>query len=269
MHSAATASAIADRDAPTVGVRRGVGYWLTSYWMMLRWELLSMRLFLPMMVAVQFFIGAGMVVGLGFLFDHIPPQQALYLSTGGAVIPLLTLGLVMVPQEVAGHKLEGTYDFLWSLPVPRMTTYLAGVTVWTVVSLPAGVAALLVAAWRFQIHFDVSPLVVPAATLVVVVATAIGYAFAHAVPNPRVTNLITQVLIFAIVIFSPINFPSNRLPDWLAWVHQWLPFESSAIVMRGTLADGLVESMTRAFIVLGVWAVMSWVVTYRVLSRRG
>lgn len=269
MNSVARAAARSVSAAPAVGVRSGLGYWFTSYRVMLRWEFLSMRLFLPMMVAVQFFIGAGMVVGLGFLFDHIPPQQALYLSTGGAVIPLLTLGLVMVPQEVAGHKLEGTYEFLWSLPVPRMASYLAGVTVWTLVALPAGVAALLVAAWRFQIDFHVSPLVVPASLLVVVVATAVGYAFASAVPNPRVTNLITQVLIFAIVIFSPINFPADRLPGWLAWVHQWLPFESSAIVMRGTLADGLVTSMTRAFIVLAVWAVLSWAVTYRVLSRRG
>jgi ABC-2 type transport system permease protein len=269
MNSVARTMTAAASTAPAVGVRTGFGYWFTSYRIMLRWELLSMRLFLPMMVAVQFFIGAGMVVGLGFLFDRIPPQQALYLSTGGAVIPLLTLGLVMVPQEVSSFKLEGTYDFLWSLPVPRMAAYLASLTVWSLVALPAGVAALIVAAMRFDIAFHVSPLVVPAAVLVVVVATAVGYAFASALPNPRVTNLITQVLIFAIVIFSPINFPADRLPGWLSWLHQWLPFESSAIVMRGTLADGLVASMTRAFIVLGVWAVLSWIVTYRVLSRRG
>jgi ABC-2 type transport system permease protein len=251
------------------GVRSGLGYWLTSYWLMLRWELLSMRLMLPVMFAVQFFIGAGMVVGLGFLFDQITQPAALYLSTGGVVIPLLTLGLVVVPNEVGQYKLEGTYDFLWSLPLPRMASYLAGVTVWCVVALPASVAALVVAALRFHLHFDVSPLAVPAALLVVLVATALGYALGHAVPNPRITNLITQVLIFVIVIFSPINFPAARLPDWLSWLHQWLPFESAAIVMRGTLADGLVTSMTRAFIVLGAWTVLSWAVTYRVLSRRG
>ncbi|MEX1022794.1 MAG: hypothetical protein WD058_06575, partial [Dehalococcoidia bacterium] len=109
-----------------LAIRRGPRHWLRSYLLMVKWEALSLRLFLPILAAVQLFIGGGIVIGFGFLFEDISVQQATYLATGGAVMPLITLGLVMIPQQVAGQKLEHTYDFLFSLPVPRMAMYFAG-----------------------------------------------------------------------------------------------------------------------------------------------
>jgi ABC-2 type transport system permease protein len=237
---------------------------------MMRWEVLSLRLMLPIMVAVQFLIGAGIVVGFGFLFEEISVTQATYLACGGAVMPMLTLGLVMLPQMVAEHKLMGTYAFLFSLPVPRMAMYFAGLTVFSLVALPPAAAALVVAAWRYDLVLSVSPLAVPGAVLVVAVASAIGYAIGHVVPNPRMTNLITQVLIFVVTIFSPINFPSERFPEWLQAVHRVLPMEHAAIVMRSTLSEGLVTGATwPSWLTLAVWAVGCWIVTYLVMSRRG
>ena len=36
-------------------------------------------------------------------------------------------------------------------------------------------------------------------------------------------------------MFSPINFPADRLPEWLRAIHRVLPFESMARVVRDTL----------------------------------
>lgn len=251
-------------------LRGGVGHWLRSYWLMVRWEVLSQRLMLPMMVVIQLMLGAGMALGFGLLFDQPSAEQALFLSTGATVIPMMTLGLSIIPQMVAQQKLEGTYEYIFSLPVPRMAMHLAGLTVWSGIALPSAVMALAVAAWRYDLALSISPLALPAAVLVVSVAAAVGYAFAHAITNPRMTNVITQLLIFVIVLFSPINFPSNRLPDWLAVLHGWLPMEHSAIVMRGTLTDGLVTGgLGESFAILGGWAVASWVLTAWVIGRRG
>jgi len=242
--------------------------WLTTYFLMVRWELLSLRLMMPLMFVVQFFIGAGTVIGLGFLFEEIPRRQALYLSTGGSVIALLMVGLVMAPQLIAQHKMQNTYDYMLSLPVPRLTFALSSLTVWMSMALPGMALALVAAAWWYGLDLRVSPLVVPAVLLTLLMATSVGFAFAHALPHPSVTALVTQVLAFFILMYSPINFPAERLPEWLAIAHAYLPFEHAAIVMRGSLTEGLVDHVGHSFSVLLVWTVVAWLVTLRVLTHR-
>ncbi len=251
-------------------LRGGLSHWVRSYALMVKWELLSQRLQLPMLVVLQIMLGAGMALGFGFFFDNPTQQEVLFIATGATVIPMMTLGLVMLPQLVAQQKIEGTYDYFFSLPIPRMAMYFAGLTVWSVIALPSAAAALAVAAWRYDLELSIDPLALPAAILVVIVASTIGYAFAHAIPNPRITNVLTQLLIFVVILFAPVNFPAERLPGWLQAVHSWLPAEHSALVMRGTLTDGLVtEGLGPSFAILGVWAVGSWLLSAWVLGRRG
>jgi ABC-2 type transport system permease protein len=174
---------------------------------MTRWELGSLRILLPLIVAIQILIGGGFALGIGLFFDQIPDRNALFLSTGVTVVTLITVGLVLGPQLVGNQKTAGTYDFLWSLPVPRTTQAAAWTTVNAVIALPGMLAALLIASWRYDIAIRVSPSIVPAVLLTIVTATMVGYAFAHAIRKPMVTQLITQLLIFFILGFAPINFP--------------------------------------------------------------
>ena len=110
-------------------LRSGLPYWWHSYRMMLRWEMTSLRMVLVIAVIVQIVSGAGFVLALGLFFGQVPPRAALFVSTGVLVVTLITIGLVLGPQLVAMQKAEKTYDFLWSLPVPRTTAALAWVTV--------------------------------------------------------------------------------------------------------------------------------------------
>jgi hypothetical protein len=43
-----------------------------------------------------------------------------------------------------------------------------------------------------------------------------GFGLAHAISDPRVTNLIGNVLIFFVLLFSPIIVPITQFPSWLA-----------------------------------------------------
>ena len=47
--------------------------------------------------------------------------------------------------------------------------------------------------------------------LTTLTATSIGYAIASLLPA-MLANLLTQVLVVFILMFSPLNFPANRLP---------------------------------------------------------
>jgi len=254
---------------PPVELRGGLEYWWRSYRMMLRWEMTSLRLVLPVTIMVQILSGAGFVLALGIFFGQVPPRAALFVSTGVLVLTLVTIGLVLGPQLIAQQKAEQTYEFLWSLPVPRTTAALAWVTTNLILGLPGMAVALGVALLRYDLDLHVSPAIVPAVLLTLFTGTMIGYAMAHALGNPMLIAAITQLLIFMILGFSPINFPAEQLPDWLAALHRWLPLAPMADTVRAGLTVGVVEDVTRSYLVLGAWAAASVGVTAAVLGRRG
>jgi ABC-2 type transport system permease protein len=182
---------------------------------------------------------------------------------------LITIGLVLGPQLIAQQKAEQTYDFLWSLPVPRTTAALAWVTTNLILGLPGMAVALAVALWRYDLDLHFSPMVVPAVLLTLFTGTMIGYALAHALGNPMLIGAITQLLIFIIIGFSPINFPADQLPGWLVALHRWLPLAPMADTVRAGLTVGVVQGVARSYLVLGAWAAASVAVTAAVLGRRG
>ncbi len=252
----------------TALVRRGWGRWLDSLGVMLRWQLTTLRNVLPIVVVVQILFGVGFAVGMGLFFPTMTSEIALYLATGAATVTLLTVGIVLGPQLVASEKEDGTYDFTWSLPIPRSSTTAAWVVINALLALPGAIAALLVAAWRYGIQYDVSWTVLPAMGLTLVSATLIGYAFAHAIPSPGITVLLTQVLVFGILGFTPINFPPENLPTWLADVHRVLPFYPMGVVIRDSLGMSTGENVAMAYVVITVWTLAALALTGWVLGRR-
>jgi ABC-2 type transport system permease protein len=235
---------------------------------MLQWQGLRFKLVLPFVVIGQFFTGIGTVIGLGYLMPEIDPGSAMFLVTGAPTLTLITLGLVLVPQIVAQAKSEGTFDYMWSLPVPRMAYLAADLTLWLLATVPGMVLSLIVGSLRYGFDLQISPLVVPAFMLVVLAATTVGYAIAHLSPKPELVSVLTNLIIFCLFLFSPINFPVERLPSWLAALHRFLPVRYAADVIRGTLTEGYVNGLQLGFLMLGAWCVVGFGVTYAVVTRR-
>jgi ABC-2 type transport system permease protein len=255
--------------APGVPAKRvGMHNWLASYRAMLRWEIVGARLFLPLLVIVQILAGAGFVLGFGLLIPNLNDAAATYLSTGAVVMSLILIGLIVTPQIVAQQKMEGSYDFMWSLPVPRSAASLASVTLAGLVAIPGVVAALLVAVLRYDLTFAVHPSVVPAFVLTLACGALLGAALAHGLDQPQLTMLVSQLTVFFVIGFSPINFPIERLPGWLGALHEYLPIHHMALAVRSSLTDGLVEMTTRSWVILTVWAAAAGGATGIVLVRR-
>ena len=241
--------------------------WLRSYGLMLQWQALSQKPILPLEMAIEVMVAVGITIGLGFFYPQIDPTTAKFLTTGAPTLILLSMGVVVVPQIVAMSRTEGTFDYIWYLPVPRMVYLAADATIWVLVTLPGVVLALVVGALYYDFGLEVSPLVVPAFLLVALTGIFIGYAIAHAAPKPEIAQLATQIIVFAIMLFSPVVYPIEQLPGWLATLHRGLPITYMADLSRGTLTD-LDVNLGLAFIVVGAWCVVGFVVTYALVRRR-
>lgn len=240
---------------------------LRSFGLLTRWEVNRLRAYLPLMVFVQTLLGTATVVGMAFLVPDLDRSSAAYLATAGPTLALFSLGLQIVPQQISDARRTGAWEFMTSLPVPRLAYPGALLTVHLFASLPGMLLALVVASLRFDLHLAPGPAVVPALLLVALTSTGLGFLIALVAPNPTVSSLVTAALLFAILLFSPVTFPSERLPGWLSTMHQYLPFEHMATLVRLTLtgAAGAASQM----LVVGAWcgAIVGGVLT--VSLRRG
>jgi ABC-2 type transport system permease protein len=240
---------------------------LRSYTLLIQWQTLRLKAFLPLAIVVQVLFAFGIVVGYPLLFPEIDQLTVLFLATGAPAITLITMGLVALPQVVAQAKLEGTLEYMRSLPVPRLVYLSADLTVWLAIVLPGVIFAVLVGAWAFDLSLQVSLTIIPATLLVATTAAAVGYAMATVLP-PMVAMLLTQVLVIGVLVFSPINYPAERLPEWLQSVHAVLPVQAMGEVIRGSLAADTFPLTPAPFVVLGAWCVAALALSYVTLRRR-
>jgi ABC-2 type transport system permease protein len=179
------------------------------------------------------------------------------------------MGLVMVPNMVGQQRIAQTYDFIWSLPVPRLAAAASTFTVFTLMALPGFASSVGVAVWYYGVSLETSWLVIPAVLLTSLMCASVGYGMAHAIKNPLVVNFITNMVIFFALLFSPIIVPISQFPDWLASVHRVLPFYHMAEVIRDSLSNGFVFDVGTSYLVLGGWTLIGWLATAWAVGRRG
>ena len=249
-------------------IRRGLRHWLSSYVAMLRFDIASQRTWLPMFLLTQVLFGAGMAVIYGFYIGHMSRQTALYIVSGAPALAVLTSGLIGVTTMVVERKEAGSWDFIWSLPCPRSAAVASTFTVFTAMAIPGIVVALVLAAWRYGLSLTPSPMAVPAFLLAALMATSVGFGLAQLIPNPLITGVMVNVLIFVILMYSPVVFPISQLPGWLAGVHRVLPIYPAAQVLRASVTTGLVTGTALWYAVLAGWTVAAWGAAAWVIGRR-
>lgn len=240
---------------------------LHSYGLLIRWQVLRLQSFLVLAIVVQVAFAFGIVVGYPLLFAEIDEMTLLFLATGAPAITLITMGLVALPQVVAQSRMEGSLDYMRSLPVPRMVFLLADLTVVLAIVLPGVIFAVAVGSWALDLALTVSWTIIPAVLLVATTSAAIGYAMASVLP-PMVAMLLTQVLVVGVLIFSPLNYPAERLPAWMQDVHDVLPVEAMGEVIRGSLAADTFSLTAGPFVLLTGWCVVALGLSYLTLRRR-
>jgi ABC-2 type transport system permease protein len=241
---------------------------LRSYRLLVEWQALRKKNYLPLMMAVQTLFSLGIVLGYPLLFPTLDTQYIYLIATGAPAVSMISVGLVALPQTIGQEKIEGSLGYMRSLPVPRLAYLLADLTVWLAIVVPGVVLGIVVASYRFGLDLQVSPLVVPAVLLVAVTSACVGYAIASLLPY-MLTVVLTQAIVVFVFMFSPLTFLPDKLPGWLEAIHRVLPIQAMGEVTRGTLASNQFGLPAMAFVTLGAWCLIGFGVTYTAMARRG
>lgn len=263
----ATITAVDAPEAPPPSRQASTSVW-RQLGLMMNWQLRRLAEVLPLLVLVQIMLAVATVAGYGMLVGDTDRVAGLHLATGAPTITLITVGLVLTPQMIGTAKAEGSLDWMRTLPVPREVFLIADLAVWTLIALPGVAIGVLAGSIRFDVSLRPAWWLAPVALLVSMTAAAVGYALASLM-RPTLAQLVSQVLVFVVLLFTPISFPAERMPDWALSLHQWAPLRPMADLMRAGLAPSDFSATPRSWAVLGVWCAASVAAAGWSMRRRG
>lgn len=151
--------------------------------------------------------------------------------------------------------------------MPRFAILAADLADTLLWSSPGLILALTVGAWRYHYSYTIHPLLPVAFAAAALTAAGVGYAIAMLSPSPQLTQLLSQVIIFSLFLFSPVAFPARRLPHALQALHAVLPVRHMADAVRGTLTDLPGPPLSYSLTVLTAWAAASVAIAVLALRR--
>lgn len=236
---------------------------------LVRLELLMGRTLVWMMVMIQFAMTLGLILGFGYFIPRMSEVQALYLTAGAASQSVVTTALVMLPQKLSQDKAEEKLHYLLTLPMPRETYILAQIAVVALGTIPGTAFAVVLGAWHYDISLDVSVAVLAVVPLAIFSLAGIGVAISMISPYPQLTNALTQLTIFYVLLFAPVVFPKEQLPELLQHVSVVMPPTYVADAMRGALTDLPGTHLGRSLLVMAGSAVGSIALSAVTVRRRG
>lgn len=152
-------------------------------------------------------------------------------------------------------------------PVNRSVILSADTTIWLLITIPGIVVASFIAHLLYQPGYDISWTIVPALLMIALTSIGVGYGLSYLL-SPTTSLALSQVIVFGALMFSPVNFPMDRLPEWLQTLHEVLPIYSMAEVMRASLASSTFDASLGNYINLLIWCVLGYGGAIYILNKK-
>jgi ABC-2 type transport system permease protein len=211
----------------------------------------------------------GLVYGFGFVIPDVSQTTALYLVTGTATQMIVTVALVVLPQQLSQLKGDGRLEYFLTLPINREAYLLSHIAYTFAMAAPAIALALALGAWHYGFSLHLEPALLAVVPLAVLALAGVGIVIAVFSPHMQITNGITQLIIFYVLFFAPVILPKEQLPAALETIGDFLPATYVADAMRATTTDLPGTDLWRSMLVMAGFGVVSVAASAVAIRRRG
>lgn len=235
-------------------------------WGVICWSMVRHKYLIPTFSIVQAAFAVAIVCGLALLIPQINKEEAVYLSSGALTLGIIAVGCVLAPQIVSDSKQNGLFEYQRTLPVSRSSILLADIMIWGIASLPGIIMGCIASVFRFHIDIQVTFLGVGVILIAQMTMICIGIAIAYWLP-PNVMALATQIIMIGGLLFSPITYPAERLPEWAAYFYEVMPFVPVSNLIRCTFFHTENFSILNLSVII-IWGVLAFTLAIKALVRR-
>ncbi|WP_142434142.1 ABC transporter permease [Enterococcus faecium] len=239
---------------------------LFQLYALLRWSLIRYKVLLPVFTVAQLLLSLAIVYGLTFLIPTMDDTTAVYLSSGAIVLGIIAVGCVLSTQIVSTAKQNGIVSYQRTLPVSRFNLLFADFIIWGFASLPGILMSFLASSLKFGLAIHFSVLSVALLILAQMSMISIRFCIAYWLPANGV-SLMTQIIMIGGLLFSPITYPADRLPEWTKIIYDFLPFVPTANLIRTSFfGSGFIQ--LKNILTVSIWLIIIGALSLRALSRR-
>ncbi|MBI5948536.1 MAG: ABC transporter permease [Chloroflexi bacterium] len=218
---------------------------------------------------IQVAMAVGFVLGFGYFIDNISENQAIFVTTGAATNTAVTVAIVGLPNYLAQGKAEGRLDYFLTLPVSREMYLLSQVTYVALSALPGIVFTIALGAWHYDLPLAFNPLIFVAIPLAMASLAGAGVALGVLSPHPVLTNVVTNLTVFYVLLFAPILIPKEQLPSLLQHTAVLLPTTYAADAVRGSLTDIAGTHLERSLLYMAGFSAVSLGAAAVSIRKRG
>jgi len=218
---------------------------------------------------IQVVLTVSFVLGFGYFMRPISELQALYLTTGIATNTVVMVALVSLPNVLSWGKADGRLDYFLTLPVSREIYLAAQVAYVALTALPGVVFAVWFGAWHYDLPLVYDPIVIVVVVLGILSLAGVGIAIGTLSPQPQLTNALTNLTVFYVLLFAPVLLPKEQLPALLRHFSVAMPPTYVADAMRGALTNLPGTHLARSLWVMGGFTAGSIALSAAAIRRRG
>lgn len=237
-----------------------------SFLGLIRWSLLRHKYLLPAFIAIQVIVALAIVYGFALMVPNIDDELSLYMSSGALTLGIIAVGCVLAPQIISESKQNGIFSYQRTLPVSRNAILIADVIIWGIAGIPGIIMSCFAGILRFDININITVLGVCVVIFALISMILIGFSLAYML-TPSAMTLCTQIIMIVGLLFSPITYPAERLPEWALTIHEFLPFVPVSNLIRSTLFN-LEEFRIWDIIVVLIWGIIAYIISLKKLSQK-
>jgi ABC-2 type transport system permease protein len=198
-----------------------------------------------------------MVFGLSRIGGGLDdPESLLYIVTGAAVFAVATEGVATLAQRIGVIKNEGMMVYYASLPISKASFVGALVLSRLLLIMPGLVTPIVAASLMYDVDFTISPALLLVLPLSCLALSAIGLAIGTLIDSMELIVVITNLLIFVLLLAAPVLIPPEALPLPLRVFGYLLPPTYAADALRHTLTGDLGAAFTLDIVALTAMAVL-------------
>jgi ABC-2 type transport system permease protein len=209
---------------------------------------------------------AAMVFGLARIGNGLGDATSLlYIVSGAAVFSVATEGIGTLAQRIGMLKKDGMMVYYASLPISKAPFLAALVSARLMLITPGLITPVVVAIALYDADFELSPALLPVLLVTCLALSAIGLAIGTLVSNMDLIVIITNLLVFVLLLAAPVLIPPESLPGPLRVFGYLLPPTYAAEALRHALSGqfdltfAIDMTVLVAMAALGLTAATRWI----------
>ncbi|MGP1412041.1 MAG: ABC transporter permease [Peptoanaerobacter stomatis] len=238
----------------------------SSYIGLIKWSLIRHRYYIPIFIVVQILLSLAMMYGFSFITNAVDEASKSYLCTGAVTINIIAVSCVLAPQIISEAKQNGVFDYQKTLPISRIGIIISDLFIWGIISLPGIAMSVIIGSINFGVYLNFDIVGIMSLIFVITSLILFGFSVAYLLPS-NIVALITQLIMIGGLLFSPIIYSADRLPHWMEYIYNYLPFVPVSNIIRYSLFS-LNDFNLFSYIVVFVWALIAFVISMYTLTRR-